>query len=98
MSDGSEQNLMPSDSSASEPEKTAARKRGRQAIDPALKKVQISVTLTPDLLQRLTLKAREHGISRSAFICLALDNACKNGLSPLSKDDFIKALKELSSN
>ncbi len=72
------------------------RRRGRQPVDPADKKVQITFTLTPSLLARVNAKAQEHSMSRTAFINLALDNACRCGIAPLSKEDLIAFLKEIN--
>lgn len=72
------------------------RRRGRQPVDPAEKKVQITFTLTPALLERVNAKALEHSMSRTAFINLALDNACRCGIAPLSRDDLIAFLKEIN--
>lgn len=79
-----------------EAEADTKRRRGRQPIDPAEKKVQITFTLTPALLEKVNEKAREHSMSRTAFINLALDNACRCGISPISKADLISFLKEIN--
>lgn len=71
------------------------KKRGRQPLDPSQKRVQITFTLTPELLQRATASAKEHNMSRTTFINLALDNACKYGLNPMTKEDVINFLKEI---
>ncbi|MBO8416224.1 MAG: hypothetical protein IAB19_07600 [Proteobacteria bacterium] len=93
----SEQSVKDQDiSEITETEAEPKRKRGRQPIDPADRKIQITFTLSPALLAKVNEKAREHSMSRTAFINLALDNACRCGIAPISKADLISFLKEIN--
>ncbi len=71
------------------------RPRGRRPVDPKLKKVQITFTLSPQLLEKINQQAREHGLSRTAFISMALENACRRGLNQLTQQELIQLLREL---
>ncbi|MBU3827066.1 MAG: hypothetical protein IAA31_06205 [Candidatus Anaerobiospirillum merdipullorum] len=70
--------------------------RGRRPVDPALKKIQITITISPQLLEKVNKQAREHGLSRTSFISMALENACRHGLNQMSPAELITLLRELT--